>query len=331
MDYFKFNQELDEYLNSHKYSFYLYMLETNIEFFEESKKRLDPFKIIGSNRICLECNQFVDGIETLNLVTEFLNNIDDRYAYYFEKSLSDGNFAFCDSINDDGDFSNTAYISKNKNLYNVSFNGTITDGKTLIHEFFHYLNLDAYLVSPVFSELISIYMENKYLDFIYEKGYSKNDIAINRLFRYLSYNYSCNKLCNDSILLNIKNKIGYLDEDSYDFITKYKEQLSFPDISRKEYITSLRKMKNSIKSFKPDVNYRYFLGTVYSSHLLNSDYGLDDVLLLNDCLIYDKETSISKAFEILDLTDISFEDTIKETNDYYKPAIISYKVTVQTR
>ncbi len=72
MNYLKFNQELDEYLDSHKYSFYLYTLKSNIEFLKEAKKRLDPFKIIGSNKLCLECNQFVDGMETLDLVSEFL-------------------------------------------------------------------------------------------------------------------------------------------------------------------------------------------------------------------------------------------------------------------
>ena len=53
MNYLKFNQELDEYLDSHKYSFYLYTLKSNIEFLKEAKKRLDPFKIIGSNELCL--------------------------------------------------------------------------------------------------------------------------------------------------------------------------------------------------------------------------------------------------------------------------------------
>ena len=39
MNYLKFNQELDEYLDSHKYSFYLYTLKSNIEFLKVSKRK----------------------------------------------------------------------------------------------------------------------------------------------------------------------------------------------------------------------------------------------------------------------------------------------------
>lgn len=337
MNYLKFNQELDEYLDSHKYSFYLYTLKSNIEFLKEAKKRLDPFKIIGSNKLCLECNQFVDGMETLDLVSEFLNSIDKRYTYYFERSLNDGSFGFCDSINDTKDFSNNAYISNNRNLYNVAFNGNIADGKTLIHEFFHYLNLDSYLASPVFSELISIYMENKYLDFIYEKGYSKNDIAVSRLFRYLSYNYSCNKLYNDSILLNIKDKIGYIDEDSYQFIIDYREELDFPNMTKDEYLFILHTLVNDINGFdknnprknirfRPDFIYRYFIGTAYSSYLLKEEDSLKDVLLLNDSLIYDKKLPILKCVELLGIDEVNFDEVIKATNEYYRPSIITYKL-----
>ena len=134
MNYLKFNQKLDEYLDSHKYSFYLYTLKSNIEFLKEAKKRLDPFKIIDSNKLCLECNQFVDGMETLDLVSEFLNSVDKRYTYYFERSLNDGSFGFCDSINDTNDFSNNAYISNNKNLYDI-----------LNSDYFYKDNLERYL------------------------------------------------------------------------------------------------------------------------------------------------------------------------------------------
>lgn len=45
MNYLKFNQELDEYLDSHKYSFYLYTLKSNIEFLKKAKKSLILLKL----------------------------------------------------------------------------------------------------------------------------------------------------------------------------------------------------------------------------------------------------------------------------------------------
>ncbi len=334
MDYFRFNQELDEYLNRHKYSFYLYTLKSNIEFLKEAKKRINPFKIIGSNSILLKYDQFISGMKTIDLVTSFLDSLGGEYCSYFDKSFRNGTFGFCNSSEQANQkWGNYSYINGDNKLYDVLLNNNIADGKNIIHEFFHYLNLDAYRSSAVFSELISIYMENKYLDFLSQNGYSKKDIATSKLFRYLDYNVVCTNLYQESLILMLKEKIGYIDEDSYQFITDYKEQLSFPEMSKKEYISLLKNIASNIRltnndnsvKFKPDISYRYFFGTVYSSCLLNNPDSLEDVLLLNKCLMYNKETEIFKGFELLGIDDLLFDDAIKMTNDYYKPSIITYK------
>lgn len=46
---------------------------------------------------------------------------------------------------------------------------------------------------------------------------------------------------------------------------------------------------NKNKNFRPEFAYRYFLGTVGSSYLLQEKNSLDDVLLLNNSLIYNKK------------------------------------------
>ena len=53
--------------------------------------------------------------------------------------------------------------------YTVKFNGTIKDSSVIVHEFFHFLNIDNYKLAPIFSEFISIFMENKFLDFLDNK------------------------------------------------------------------------------------------------------------------------------------------------------------------
>lgn len=327
MDYLEFNQKLDEYLDKKKYSFYLYTLKSNIEFLKKTVKRLDIFKILGTDIIHFQYKQYVSGVETLELVREFLDDLGDEYSSCFDESFAAGFFNFSDSTEpEDEKIRNLTYIENGYKFYNVTFGGNIVDGVRLIHEFFHYLNIGAYQAAPVFSELISIYMENKYLDFILSKGYSKDDITNVRLFRYFNYDQTCIKLYRQSILLNLKSELGYIDEDSYQFIDSYKEQLDFPSMSKNDYISLLKKVNMDIKKgFVPDISFRYFLGTVYSSYLLNKEDSLDDVLLLNKCLMYDSKTPLSKCAEILDLYDTTFDETIKVTNDYYRPSIIAYK------
>ena len=325
MDYLNFNHKLNDYLKDKEYSFYLYSLKYNIEFLEEAKKRINPFKLVNRKVITLKYEQDVYETETIDLVFEFLNCIDKKYSQSFNQSIIDGSFAFLDSNENLENLSDHSYIKQNKKLYDVLLNNNITDGERIVHEFFHYLNNKKYLSLPYFSELISIYMENEYLDFIKTKGYSKTDIATTRLYRYLDYNYVCNKLYYDSIFLNLKKELGYIDESTYQFINEYKESLNFPDISQNKYIAKLRNIAKNINKFNPDVSYRYFFGTAYSSYLLNNKDGLDRVLSLNDCLMK-KNLSIIDSFEMLGLNYVSFGDAIIATNDYYKPSILTYKL-----
>ena len=293
--------------------------------------------MLETNRITFNYEQFVGGMETIDLVREFLGSLYSDYVYFFDNSFNNGSFGFCDSLEEnDLNLGNSTYIKEKNKLYNVTFSGNIVDGKNLVHEFFHYLNFDSYPASFVVSELISIYIENKYLDFLMKKGYSKKDIATSRLLRYLDYDSSCNKLYNETFLLNLKKKLGYIDEDSYQFIIDYREKLDFPNISKDEYLSFLHTLVNDINGFdknnprknirfRPDFTYRYFIGTAYSSYLLKEEDSLEDVLLLNDSLMYDKRLPIFKCFELLGIDEINFDQVIKATNDYYEPSIITYK------
>lgn len=140
MDYYKFNQELDEYLDSHKYSFYLCTLKSNIELLKEAKKRINPFKVLNTNRITIKYEQFVREKETPDLVLEFLSSLDNNYIIYFEQSFNNETFGFCDLLDEyDTKLANGTYFREKTKLYDVSFMGNIADGKNLVHEFFHEL------------------------------------------------------------------------------------------------------------------------------------------------------------------------------------------------
>lgn len=109
-------------------------------------------------------------------------------------------------------------------------------------------------------------------------------------------------------------------------------------MTKEEYLFILHTLVNDINGFdknnprknirfRPGFTYRYFIGTAYSSYLLKEEDSLEDVLLLNDFLIYDKKLPIFKYFELLEIDEVNFEQVIKATNEYYRPSIISYKLT----
>ena len=65
-------------------------------------------------------------------------------------------------------------------------------------------------------------MENKYLDFLETKGYSKNDVAQARLDRYLDFYHLRNSLYYETAFLNVAKEAGTYD---YEFLMKYKDKL----------------------------------------------------------------------------------------------------------
>lgn len=330
MNYSKLNEGLDEYLQKYENTFYVSNLDMNINLIRKGNKHFDLFKMIGSDEINLKPQEKISGLETLNLVTEFLSELGGNYLYYFTRTFNEGNFDFhnIDEVDSKRVKNECGLFS-----YTVKFNGTIKDPSVIVHEFFHYLNIDNYKLAPIFSEFISIFMENKFLDFLDNKCYSREDIAKLRLHRYEDFSSCCNKLNLQSDFLNLKKKIGYLDDDSYDFISMYGEELNFPNLTKKYFTdilvdldNKMKKKKNVEQAFNPAYTFRYYLGTTYSSYLLLQDDSLDKVLLLNDYLMQEEEnTNIETAFKILGINKKDDSCFIEATNKYYQNEALIYK------
>lgn len=75
MNYSKLNEGLDEYLQKYENTFYVSNLDMNINLIREGNKRFDLFKMLGSDEINLKPQEKISGLETLNLVTEFLSEL----------------------------------------------------------------------------------------------------------------------------------------------------------------------------------------------------------------------------------------------------------------
>ena len=133
MNYSKLNEGLDEYLQKYENTFYVSNLDMNINLIREGNKRFDLFKMIGSDEINLKPQEKISGLETLNLVTEFLSELGGNYLYYFTRTFNEGNFDFhnMDEIDSKRVKNECGLFS-----YTVKFNGTIKDSSVIVHEFF---------------------------------------------------------------------------------------------------------------------------------------------------------------------------------------------------
>lgn len=323
------NERIDTYLKENNNLFYLNNLTPILHLLEQSKSLINPYEELGTNCIAINYHDKIDGLTSFELVREYLYLLNPKYQDIFTKCLNNGTFGFADTINDEVDYLTTNCSGrKDKHLFfNVGFEGNILDGKILVHEFFHYLNTANYASRELFTEFISIYNENKFLDYLKTKGYSDGDITKAKLERYLGFYRIINPLYYETLILNIGSLIGDFD---YNFLMKYKDVLSFPSLTFEKWEevldTFLDKLKkcdepnhHNQEKVTPDISYRYFLGTVLSCYLLTHE---DEnthkrVLELNDKLA--SGLSLADSFNILelDLNNISSHDLVASVNNYY--------------
>lgn len=113
--------------------------------------------------------------KNINLVREFLSKFDPKYLDKFNISLKSGIFDMYDINSVDREIKEPIAL-ENEQHYSIAIplQNKISDGANIVHEFLHYLNYENNdnIVRYIFSELISVYTELKYLKFLSEKGYS---------------------------------------------------------------------------------------------------------------------------------------------------------------
>ncbi len=331
------NERIDTYLKENDNLFYLNNLTPILLLLEQSKSLINPYEKLGTNCIAINYHDKIDGLTSLELVREYLYLLNPKYQEIFTKCLNNGTFGFADITNDDANYlAINCSGRKDKHLFfNVGFEGNILDSKILFHEFLHYLNNADYASRELFTEFISIYSENKFLDYLKTKGYSDSDITKAKLERYLSFYRTINPLYYETLILNIGSLIGDFD---YDFLMKYKDVIFFPSLTPEKWEETLETVLDKLKKhdnpnhpnqekFTPDISYRYFIGTVLSCYLLTheDENTYKRVLELNDKLA--SGLSFTESFNILnlDLNTISSQDLVASVNNYYDKIITKEK------
>lgn len=161
--------------------------------------------------------------DSINLVREFLISIDKKYLEIFDKSLNDGTFEFFYEEDDLVERPNypVATPVPNASIY-IPVTNTIQDGAIIIHEFFHYLNDSEEFVAirDIFTEMISIYFELRYYDFLVSNGYNRAGLYQEMYERIDNTFDSANTLCYSSSALDIYDNTGNIDRKNIKFISR---------------------------------------------------------------------------------------------------------------
>lgn len=194
-------------------------------FYEISNEYLESVEdLLPEEHLEIEYSK-MDIKESISFVKEFLSTIDKKYLDIFDKSLNDGTFELFlpeDDLVDRPDYPITTPMPQAS--INIPVSNTIEDGVIIIHEFFHYLNdsEDIIRVRDIFTEMISIYFELRYYQFLINKGY--DDIALNNeIYDRIDNSFdSANTLCFSSSSLDIYNNTGNINRKNIRFIDKYR-------------------------------------------------------------------------------------------------------------
>lgn len=253
---------------------------------------------------------------TLNLVKEFLENIDKNYLDMFNKCISDGTFDLFlpeDDLIERPD-SPMTFLKPNSNI-NVPIKNNVRDGSIIVHEFFHFLNDNGHItvVKELFDEMISIYFELRFGMFLIEKGY--DDVNFSKMiYERLDDSYgAANALFISSAILDIYNKTGKINYGNYKFIKKYIDTydgnyMVIRDTCKKE------NLKEIFSEYEDDISYLfgtlisimaieepkvYDLKMKYINDNINS-FGIEDVLYNLDIKLEEYESWIGLCVDKLD-------------------------------
>lgn len=287
---------INEYLNN-------YALAKNNTFFYNNLIQINELanmlilkneKLDTKTNISFKCNTFLDGFTSIEIVRNYLKTLDNNYVILFDTYLKNGTINFTDLDDNNLYDDKNSYTGKIKesgqNTINIALEHTYVDPKTIIHEFFHILNLkDNYKGDSrsTLTELISIYFENECLDYMERLGYDSKEITKVRIGRmYDTYNCSID-IRELSDLFIIYENFGNLNENTYDLKEKYKEYFPF---DKTYYIKLINNLYDKIKSKNmPNLVYmsRYLFCDNIANYLrLNKkEDTTDKVMKLNQLII----------------------------------------------
>lgn len=214
--------------------------------------------------------QKMDIYKTIKIVKEFLSRFGKEYVDKFDKAINDGTIDVfhINNLNEENNrfFEPICFEGEEHVEVNLPLDYTAQDGAIIIHEFFHLTNSDKDMgTRDVFTELISVYMELRYFQFLNEKGYGLIPYY-QELYERLNNVYkAAHNIAYSGSALDIYYNTGDINKDTIEFMNKYRKIYKV----NKNNIIRFSKQDNfgqAIYDFQYDVS--YLLGGVIAVNLL---------------------------------------------------------------
>ena len=211
----------------------------------------------------------MDVRDTIKLVRDFLGGIDKEYLDIFDKALNNGIFELFlpeDNLSERPDAPIT-YPKPEAVIY-VPIQHNITDGSIIVHEFFHYLNDsdDVGVNRYIFTEMISIYFELRYCQYLVTRGISKNAFSKEVCNRLSNVLIASDVLSFTSSTLDIYYNTGKINRENIDFLNKFRKIYK---INKKNLIDFYHdpNFSDDMLEFESDIS--YVVGSLLALSALN--------------------------------------------------------------
>ena len=243
--------------------------------------------------------------QAIALVAEFLEKCNPRYKDNLLKDYSNGKIIF----NSEEKSIMKWDVKSLEYDINIEKTDTITMAYDLVHEYFHTLNLNIYVVRAALTETVSIIAELMFLEFLKTKGYSDYDLNIVNQKRRSYYN-------NNLHLLKLVLPL-YLDKKEKNTIAEetYRNLPELVGVSQQNINLNLEHILNS-KELALDA-YKYVIGYLQARMVLYKGLDCHGLEALNENL----KNANFKEFEERLIGD----DSVETIHTYAKKDDFSYR------
>lgn len=243
--------------------------------------------------------------QAIALVAEFLEKCNPRYKDNLLKDYSNGKIIF----NPEEKSIMKWNVNSLEYDINIEKTDTITMAYDLVHEYFHTLNLNIYVVRAALTETVSIIAELMFLEFLKTKGYSDYDLNIVNQKRRSYYN-------NNLHLLKLVLPL-YLDKKEKNTIAEetYRNLPELVGVSQQNINLNLEHILNS-KELALDA-YKYVIGYLQARMVLYKGLDCHGLEALNENL----KNANFKEFEERLIGD----DLVETIHTYAKKDDFSYQ------
>lgn len=243
--------------------------------------------------------------QAIALVAEFLEKCNPRYKDNLLKDYSNGKIIF----NSEEKSIMKWDVKSLEYDINIEKTDTITMAYDLVHEYFHTLNLNIYVVRAALTETVSIIAELMFLEFLKTKGYSDYDLNIVNQKRRSYYN-------NNLHLLKLVLPL-YLDKKEKNTVAEetYRNLPELVGVSQQNINLNLEHILNS-KELALDA-YKYVIGYLQARMVLYKGLDCHGLEALNENL----KNANFKEFEERLIDD----DLVETIHTYAKKDDFSYQ------